>query len=508
MATPYSNPSTKRLLLAALFLMLAINVNSAQTVSFNYTEFIDDGNLILQGDAKIWTDGSLAMPTDPSIGKTTSRALYATPVPLWDNTTGNVASFITSFSFVVTDVQNLPADGVVFFLAPWGTEIPPNSEGGYLGICDSKSGLNQFVAVEFDSHPNTWDPSSMRSHIGIDVNSIISLNAVNWNRVSGSLEKVTIIYDSLTKTLSVAMTHENGEISTVAEEIDLKVVLPEKVSVGFSATTWDKHRERHDIYSWSFTSTLETNDATVLHSPSIHVSGVAEKGCVSRPQDTTNNCVLPLGCSSTAQSDYRSVEPLGLDSSSPVAQLFEGNVIPNVEPKFSNSKGESSKGNSIEDLPEIRGKKINSPLMSSQSGTHFSSDEIDGIDATSKASGASRSQYFKEVSMTASSESDPIQNLSVDCSRRLAEREDRKEVRQFMLSLCDSLSESGILNCNKLFWERSKKSEARDLWNSGKALGVNVGEDDERMIDRILELEYRDEEEMEVSSRRAVKGIP
>nr|2EIG_A Chain A, lectin [Lotus tetragonolobus]2EIG_B Chain B, lectin [Lotus tetragonolobus]2EIG_C Chain C, lectin [Lotus tetragonolobus]2EIG_D Chain D, lectin [Lotus tetragonolobus] len=228
-------------------------------VSFNYTRFKDDGSLIFQGDAKIWTDGRLAMPTDPLVNRTTSHALYATPVPIWDSATGNVASFITSFSFIVSNVQRYPpTDGVVFFLAPWGTEIPPNSQGGYLGITDSSNSQNQFVAVEFDSHPNVWDPKSLRSsHIGIDVNSIMSLKAVNWNRVSGSLEKATIIYDSDTKILTVVMTHQNGQITTISQEIDLKTVLPEKVSVGFSATTWNPERERHDIYSWSFTSTLK-----------------------------------------------------------------------------------------------------------------------------------------------------------------------------------------------------------------------------------------------------------
>nr|P19664.2 RecName: Full=Anti-H(O) lectin; AltName: Full=LTA [Lotus tetragonolobus] len=234
-------------------------------VSFNYTEFKDDGSLILQGDAKIWTDGRLAMPTDPLVNnpKTTrsaGRALYATPVPIWDSATGNVASFVTSFNFlfVIRELKYTPTDGLVFFLAPVGTEIPSGSTGGFLGIFDGSNGFNQFVAVEFDSYHNIWDPKSLRSsHVGIDVNSIMSLKAVNWNRVSGSLEKATIIYDSQTNILSVVMTSQNGQITTIYGTIDLKTVLPEKVSVGFSATTGNPEREKHDIYSWSFTSTLK-----------------------------------------------------------------------------------------------------------------------------------------------------------------------------------------------------------------------------------------------------------
>nr|AFK41013.1 unknown [Lotus japonicus] len=261
MATPYSNVSTQNFLLACLFFLLAINVNLAAAISSNFTEFTDDGSLIIQGDAKIWADGSLALPTDPSVGFTTSRALYATPVPIWDSTTGNVASFVTSFSFIIKDFEDYnPADGLVFFLAPFGTEIPKESTGGRFGIINGKDAFNQIVAVEFDTFINPWDSSPR--HIGIDVNSLISLKTVPWNKVAGSLEKVTIIYDSQTKTLSVLVIHENGQISTISQEIDLKVVLPEEVSVGFSATTTSGGRERHDIYSWSFTSTLNTNGAT------------------------------------------------------------------------------------------------------------------------------------------------------------------------------------------------------------------------------------------------------
>ncbi|MCI54471.1 lectin, partial [Trifolium medium] len=51
-----------------------------------------------------------------------------------DIATGNVASFVTSFSFKVEDYENLgPADGLIFFLAPPDTQIPLESDCGYLG---------------------------------------------------------------------------------------------------------------------------------------------------------------------------------------------------------------------------------------------------------------------------------------------------------------------------------------------------------------------------------------
>lgn len=132
----------------------------------------------------------------------------------------------------------------------WDSQ-PSNSAGGNLGVVDGKNAFNRFVGVEFDSYVNEWDPNLAR--VGIDVNSLISLKTEKWNRVSGSLVKVTITYESLTKTLSVSWSNGNigPMISTVSQVVDLKAVLPEVVRVGLSATTTEK-RETHDIHSWSF----------------------------------------------------------------------------------------------------------------------------------------------------------------------------------------------------------------------------------------------------------------
>ncbi|KAJ1403271.1 Legume lectin, alpha chain, conserved site [Sesbania bispinosa] len=263
MAIPYSNTAIKKpfsllfVIFTTFFLLLARNAESAKAISFNFTKFsAGQSSITLQGNAEILSNGILALTSRANASWNTGRALYTTPVPIWDNTTGNVASFVTSFSFIVQDYEGFkPADGIVFFLAPPDTVIPSNSTGGFLGIIDGNNAFNQFVGVEFDSHTNEWDPDS--AHIGIDVNSLISLKTVEWKTVSGFLVKVSIIYDSLSKTLSVAVTNKNGRISTVSQVIDLKAVLPQKVRVGLSATTADG-RQTHDIHSWSFTSTLET----------------------------------------------------------------------------------------------------------------------------------------------------------------------------------------------------------------------------------------------------------
>ncbi|GAU50952.1 hypothetical protein TSUD_411400 [Trifolium subterraneum] len=155
-----------------------------------------------------------------------------------------------------------PADGLgllsfAFFLAPTNTKIPNNSsDGGNLGLVDRNSAFNQFVGIEFDNYVNEWDPKY--SHIGIDVNSIISLKTTPWKRVSGALVDVSIAYDSNSNILSVVLSDDQDQLSTVAQVVDFKDVLPENVRIGFSASTSLLHAQYHKINSWSFSSTFKT----------------------------------------------------------------------------------------------------------------------------------------------------------------------------------------------------------------------------------------------------------
>ncbi|KAL1295053.1 hypothetical protein AAHE18_19G183900 [Arachis hypogaea] len=240
-------------------------VNAAKVISFNFTKFSKNSpSITLQGNSKILGDGVLALTSSENPVSNTGRVLYATPVTIWEKAIGNNASFVTSFSFVVEDAEGdyNPADEIIFFTPNFPTTR--DSSGRFLGVVNGSNAFNQFVGVEFDTYTNEWDPDS--AHVGIDdVNSLISLKTVKWNRVSGSLVRVSIIYDSLFKTLSIFVTNKNGRITTVSQVVDLKAVLPEKVRVGLSATTTGGGVEAHDIYLWSFTSNLETTTSSTMN---------------------------------------------------------------------------------------------------------------------------------------------------------------------------------------------------------------------------------------------------
>jgi len=153
-----SNFSIVLSLSLAFFLVLLTKANSTNTVSFTVSKFSPrQQNLIFQGDAAISPSGvlrltkvdSIDVPTTGSLG----RALYATPIQIWDSETGKVASWATSFKFNVFSPDKT-ADGLAFFLAPVGSK--PQYKAGFLGLfnSDSKNMSLQTVAVEFDTYYN------------------------------------------------------------------------------------------------------------------------------------------------------------------------------------------------------------------------------------------------------------------------------------------------------------------------------------------------------------------
>ncbi|KAI9125264.1 hypothetical protein K1719_003880 [Acacia pycnantha] len=269
------NPKPPLIAIFVFFLFLLHKTNS-ESFSFKFDIFEPDTlPIALVGDA-ISYGGALLLTRRDQVGdnvvirkNSVGRAVYLTPIHLWDRFTGNVADFTTEFTFVVdSGGPLLHGDGLAFFISPVQTalNIPLNSSGGYLGLFSPENAFNptrnQVVAVELDSFGNAWDPipEPLAAHVGIDVNSLRSANTTGWpiNSIPrGSFGKARVVYDSKTKELSVTISYgsKGGTTVSVSQIIDLKGVLPEWVRIGFSAATGDLV-ESHDIVSWSFSSFL------------------------------------------------------------------------------------------------------------------------------------------------------------------------------------------------------------------------------------------------------------
>ncbi|KAK8943218.1 L-type lectin-domain containing receptor kinase IX.1 [Platanthera zijinensis] len=240
--------------LSLSFTFPSFNSSSLQLIDFQNDAFFDKVIKLTKNEI-----GS-------SISRSVGRAVYSDPFILWDAASGNLADFTTHFSFIINAFnRTVFGDGLTFFLSPFPSSIPSNSSGGYLGLVNDTTFSNAsagagFVAVEFDTFKNQWDPSD--NHIGIDINSVESAAAVAWESSlrDGRIGNAWVSYNASEKNLSVYLTYQDnpsfaGE-SILSHTVDLRNVLPEKVAVGFSAAT-GFFVETHNILSWNFTSSLE-----------------------------------------------------------------------------------------------------------------------------------------------------------------------------------------------------------------------------------------------------------
>ncbi|KAJ4836294.1 hypothetical protein Tsubulata_008026, partial [Turnera subulata] len=244
----------------------------SDSLSFNFTSFSpNEGNISFQGDA--FPSANVLQLTrnavNDNLTHSAGRASYRNPVRLWDAKTGKLTDFTSHFTFIMRQVQqDWYGDGISFFMAPFDSNIPADSVGGYLALFSPANALNaskenQIVAVEFDSFKNDWDPSS--DHVGINVNSIVSVAYVSWKTSikEGDKANAWISYNSTTKNLTVFLTYAKSPVfsgnCSLWYIVDFREYLPELVRIGFSASTGD-WVEVHNILSWTFDSTLEVDE--------------------------------------------------------------------------------------------------------------------------------------------------------------------------------------------------------------------------------------------------------
>ncbi|KAI4382081.1 hypothetical protein MLD38_008087 [Melastoma candidum] len=254
-------------LVVALVLVLASC--TAESLYFNFPKFSPNvNNLTLQGDAFVSSSNVIQLTRnqlDDDLTSSVGRASFDKPVRLWDTSTRRLTDFTTHFTFVMKSLDpNSHGDGISFFIAPFDSDIPVNSSGGYLALfrpeTASNTSANRIVAVEFDSFQNDWDPNT--DHVGINVNSIESISTRLWKTSikTGSTANAWIWYNATTFNLSVFLTYAdnpkfNGN-SSLSHIIDFRTIMPETVRIGFSASTGSLV-EIHNILSWSFASTLQ-----------------------------------------------------------------------------------------------------------------------------------------------------------------------------------------------------------------------------------------------------------
>ncbi|RHN62640.1 putative protein kinase RLK-Pelle-L-LEC family [Medicago truncatula] len=244
------------------FLLLV--TSRAAPLSFNYEQLGGDKTNTFNISGDVSQDNQVLQLTkykEHSLGRVTYSKLFH----LWDIKTSEVTDFNTRFSFTInTPNKTHHADGMTFYLAH--PNFPMSQiYGGGIGLASlvqlsnpDYTKENPFVAVEFDTFVNEWDPNY--DHVGIDVNSISTNHATQWfTSMDERGYDAEVSYDSSSNNLTVTFTgyqHNNTIQQHLFYVVNLRDVLPDWVEFGFTSATgtfW----EYHTLSSWSFNSSLD-----------------------------------------------------------------------------------------------------------------------------------------------------------------------------------------------------------------------------------------------------------
>ena len=172
-----------RSLLNQLFIFFLLSLPRTKSIHFNFYSFQpNESNLTFQGDAYADSEGlQITKNTRTSlVSSSVGRASFDKQVCLWDNSTGRLTDFVTHFYFIIqlingtgtiTNQINIMSGDRLSFIAPFESNIPNYSAGGYLGLFRNESALNdtqnQIVAVEFDTYRNLDFSDQSDNHVRI-----------------------------------------------------------------------------------------------------------------------------------------------------------------------------------------------------------------------------------------------------------------------------------------------------------------------------------------------------
>ncbi|KAF8700122.1 hypothetical protein HU200_034485 [Digitaria exilis] len=250
--------------------------------SFNFSDskpssFLKSGDLRLEGNATATghlIDLTCAADSHGHVSNgCTGRVSYGHPVPFHDVVSGAMASFSTRFTFAISPIgggSTKAGDGMTFFLSGFPSTMMPvfYAGGGNLGLLNEASS-SAFVAVEFDTYKNSWDPND--NHMGVDVNSHVSTNTTTLPALNGTMT-ATVTFDTATRMLKASLWfHDHPSVGPAVVSYvlqDPQSLLPSQVAVGFSAAT-GTYTELHQILAWSFNSTLATPAPAAAPAPTL-----------------------------------------------------------------------------------------------------------------------------------------------------------------------------------------------------------------------------------------------
>ncbi|KAI3832991.1 hypothetical protein MKW98_025875 [Papaver atlanticum] len=240
--------SSSKSLICLLVILLCI-LSSA----FNSVADIPMNEITLLGDAYFQENGAIFLTS--SLPSSVGRAIYNHPIRLRLSSWNSTASFVSSFTFLITPTFNsdssssppLIGDGLTFVITD-----QPNIEKG------------MYIVVEFGTSFDSSLEDIGDNHIGINVNLVLSVESVNSSTTMGFVlkngKRTTgwIEYDDSEKILKVWLSYTNSKPvqpihATRCDLSNVSMYLDEFMFVGFTASNRKGTSAKHVIENWVFT---------------------------------------------------------------------------------------------------------------------------------------------------------------------------------------------------------------------------------------------------------------
>ncbi|KAL9412837.1 hypothetical protein AB3S75_041487 [Citrus x aurantiifolia] len=262
-----------------ILLVSCISVASAHDENqFIYHGF-NESKLHLEGFSNIQPNGLLQMSNSSQLTK--GHAFY--PYPLNFNTSSPQSlSFSTNFVFAMVPV-NTGGHGMAFLFSP-SLDFSRALASGYLGLLNSTNNgqsTNHIIAVELDTVESDEFNDLNGTHVGIDVNSLISNDSapaayfsdegsyISLDLQSGNPMKIWIDYNGEEKLLNVTLAPirvSKPNRPLLSTPLDLSQILLDTMYVGFSASTGILTSNQY-ILGWSFSRSGEAQNLDISRLP-------------------------------------------------------------------------------------------------------------------------------------------------------------------------------------------------------------------------------------------------
>ncbi|CAL4990497.1 unnamed protein product [Urochloa decumbens] len=254
-----------KLLLVSLGLSTSPLTAGNDDRQFVYSGFAN-ASLILDGTASI-TPGGLLELTNGTV-MSMGHAFYPAPLRLRGSPNSTVQSFSASFVFGIISIYDLSSHGLTMLVAPKkNLSATPVQYLGLFNGSNNGNTTNHIFAIELD----TWQNSEFRdinnNHIGIDINSLTSLNSYPagfFHDQNGTFKNLTL---SSQEAMQVWVDYEREKTQidvtlaplgmvkprkpTVSAIKNLSDVLTDVAYIGFSSST-GKINTHHYVLGWSF----------------------------------------------------------------------------------------------------------------------------------------------------------------------------------------------------------------------------------------------------------------